>query len=159
MNGSVLMKEKYHGWLKPDFINEIERLNKIINELQKKTQKPKNERGAGRKSKLTRELHTDIMNHIKHGEDSYRAIAKALKISVGLVGKAKNMTDNEIEKLPCEYEPLEIVYEEQINIDDYAEKCARCGTIHYEIIGNWEWYACTECDFKNYNLPDEEDLE
>jgi len=155
------MADIFKGWLKPDFIREIKRLENVIDELKSEkdnVQKLKNERGAGRKPKLTRELHTDIVNRINGGEN-YRYIAKRLKISVGLVGKAKNMNDDEIEKLSYEFEPVHIVFEKQINIDDYAEKCAWCGTPNYEAIGDWEWFACTECEFINYQQTDGESEE
>jgi len=76
--------------------------------LSVKQQTPKkSESGAGRKPLLTRESHEDIMCRRRGGE-SYRQIAKSLGISVGLVGKACNMSETAVEQLKYEIEPVHI---------------------------------------------------
>jgi DNA invertase Pin-like site-specific DNA recombinase len=84
------MADRFKGWLKPDFVREINRLEKLI--------KQRNPRGAGRKPKLTRELQSEIVYMSRSGI-GYREIAKKCGISLGLVCKACNMTPAEIEKL------------------------------------------------------------
>lgn len=121
------MEDRYKGWMKHDFVDEViklkgmldeqeieletlraerEYVQKLKDELQEKLSeehwKPKkNERGAGRKPMLTRELYADIMRQ-KDAGNSYRQIAKSLGVSVGLVGKACNMSGVAVEQLKHE---------------------------------------------------------
>jgi len=83
---------------------ELELAQKINNERQVR---PRNERGAGRKPRLTREMYGDIMCR-RNGGDSYRQIAKSLGVSVGLVGKACNMSETEVDQLGHETPPVQI---------------------------------------------------
>jgi len=74
--------------------NEKEHVQQLKNEFNEKLSeeywKPaKNERGAGRKPKLTKELHSEIIRRKKSGE-TYRQIANAVGLSLGTVNKACN---------------------------------------------------------------------
>lgn len=102
------MSKTYESWKKVDLINECHRLHKLIDEQIKELEQlkmykamaaesywatPKNERGAGRKPKLTRELQDEIKRMRETGE-TLRQIAKSLGVSTGLVHKALKLPDN-----------------------------------------------------------------
>jgi DNA invertase Pin-like site-specific DNA recombinase len=69
----------------------VQKLNDELKAMENK----RNERGAGRKPKITAELCEDIRKRRKAGE-KYRAIAENLNLSVGLVHKAFNSSVHNI---------------------------------------------------------------
>ena len=95
------MPEPFEGWTKQDFINEIDRLQRMNYSLYKDIKhiesdyqlqnnqvlpKPANERGAGRKPILSDNSIKLIKLYREKGE-SIRTIARWLNISVGTVHK------------------------------------------------------------------------
>jgi hypothetical protein len=107
--------KNYSKWTKEELTEEIEALHKLINkqrdeigklrsedehvqklkkELTEKISDAywaprRNDRGAGRKSKINKELVTEVKEKKKSGM-TFRAIAETLNISLGLAYKAYN---------------------------------------------------------------------
>ena len=90
--------EMYRGWTKAQLLDELERLQELVDKLghlsEDVVQKTKNERGAGRKPILTKALLADVKN-MKAAGLSFREISKSLGISLGLVHKAYHLPDGQ----------------------------------------------------------------
>ena len=89
--------EIYKGWTKGQLVEELERLQEIVDRLggEDVVHKSKNERGAGRKPTITRELVADV-KAMKAAGESFRTISRSLGMSLGLVHKAYHLTDGQV---------------------------------------------------------------
>ena len=108
------MPQPFDGWTKDDFISRIDEMqrmnyslykdNKRLDEAYKLNEndvpRPKNERGAGRKPRLTKQIYSHIIFYHKKGHSIRQIIhclenLQGIRLSVGLVHKAISLPSGE----------------------------------------------------------------
>ena len=103
--------DNYEGWTRSQLVKELDRLQGLVDKFggADGVHKSINERGAGRKPTLTKELLADVKAMRASGE-TLRSISRSLGISLGLVHKACHLDDTS--GLRSEYDPVQIsIYE------------------------------------------------
>ena len=97
----------YKGWTRAQLVEELERLQNLVDMLSGMdgVHKSINERGAGRKPTLTKELVADV-KAMKASGETLRTISRSLDISLGLVHKACHLES--VNELRYEHDPDQI---------------------------------------------------
>jgi len=104
--GRSLGADDYEGWTRAQLIEEMQRLQNLVDILANtaSVHKSNNERGAGRKPTLTSELVAEI-NAMKASGATLRTISRSLGISLGLVHKACHFDACGVMRSECVHDP------------------------------------------------------